>query len=118
MNIIRQKTDHRAFQERLAARSVALDADLIKLVTSIIDDVRVRGDEALIDYTAKFDNVDLKQTDLRVTEEELRRSAEGVDERVLVALREAITNVRTIHQRQLEESWTISPRDGVQLGQH
>jgi histidinol dehydrogenase len=116
MKIIRNN-EHRAFAEHLAARSVALDAELMKLVTSIIDDVRVRGDEALIDYTAKFDNVDLKQTDLRLTEDELRRSAGGVDERVLVALREAITNVRTFHQRQFEESWTIVPRDGVRLGQ-
>src|SRR6185369_14244159 len=97
MKIIRND-EHRAFAEHLAARAVALDAELMKLVTSIVDDVRVRGDEVLIDYTAKFENVDLKQTDLRVTEEELRRSAHGVDKRVLVALHEAIANVRTFHQ--------------------
>jgi histidinol dehydrogenase len=101
--------------ERLAARSVALDAELMSIVTGIIDDVRKRGDEALIDYTARFDKVELKQ--IRVSDEELRRCAAGVDERVRSALREAIENVREFHERQVEESWTINPREGVQLGQ-
>ncbi len=101
--------------ERLARRSVALDAELMGAVASIIDDVRRRGDEALIDYTKRFDNVELKQ--LRSGEEELRRCAAGADERVRGALREAITNVRQFHERQLEESWTITPRSGVELGQ-
>ena len=84
----------------LAARSVALDAELIKVVTLIVDDVRTRGDQALIDYTARFDNVQMKSPELRIGEEELRRVAASVDERVLEALRLAIkmfanfTNVR------------------------
>ena len=101
--------------QRLAARSVALDAELMRVVASIVDDVRARGDEALFDYTQRFDNVELKQ--LRVGEDELRRCAVGVDENVRRALREAIENVRAFHERQVEESWTISPREGVQLGQ-
>src|SRR5580765_472889 len=101
--------------ERLAGRSVTLDAEVMSVVSAIVDDVRARGDEALIDYTARFDKVELKQ--LRVSGEKLRRSAEGVDERVRSALREAIENVREFHERQVEESWTINPREGVQLGQ-
>src|SRR5215216_1655876 len=116
MRIIRQ-SERQAFLDHLAARSVALDADLMKLVASIIDDVRARGDQALIDYTARFDKVELKPSELRISEEQLRRFATGVDERVVVALREAIRNVRAFHERQVEESWTINPVDGVQLGQ-
>ena len=101
--------------ERLASRLVALDAELMSVVASIIDDVRVRGDQALIDYTARFDKVELKQ--LRISEAELRSSAAGADERVRRALGEAIQNVREFHERQVEESWTITPRSGVQLGQ-
>ena len=119
MRVIRQ-TDREAlteFLEHLAARSVALDAELMKLVTSIVDDVRVRGDRALIDYTSRFDKVDLKPSELRITEDELRRFASGADERVVAALREAIRNVRAFHERQVEESWTIAPADGIRLGQ-
>jgi len=100
---------------RLAARSVALDVELMSVVGAIVDDVRARGDEALIAYTARFDKVELKQ--IRVSEGELQRCAAGVDERVRRALREAIENVREFHERQVEESWTINPRAGVQLGQ-
>jgi histidinol dehydrogenase len=101
--------------DRLAQRSVALDAELMRVVQSIIDDVRARGDEALIDYTKRLDRIEIKE--LRISEEELRRCAAGADERVQRALREAIENVREFHKRQVEESWTISPREGVQLGQ-
>ena len=110
--------DRRALDEwlaHLAARSVALDAELMKTVTAIVDDVRTRGDAALIDYTARFDKVQLSE--LRISEEELRRLASGVDERVLEALRLAIRNVREFHKRQVEESWTIEPAPGVRLGQ-
>ena len=99
------------------ARSVALDADLMKAVGTIIDDVRAHGDKALISYTALFDKVELTQSELRIGADQLRRFAEGVDERVVVALREAIRNVRAFHERQVEESWTISPAEGVELGQ-
>ena len=115
MRIIRGRDDE--WLAHLSARSVALDADLIRVVTSIIDDVRTRGDQALIDYTARFDKIELKQSELRITENELRRFAENIDERVLGALREAIRNVRKFHERQLEESWTITPAEGIQLGQ-
>ena len=71
IRIIRQ-TDRQALEEwlaHLAARSVALDAELMKLVASIIDDVRARGDQALIDYAARFDGVDLKTSELRISED-------------------------------------------------
>lgn len=101
--------------DHLAARSVALDAHLMKLVASIIADVRARGDEALIDYTARFDHLELKE--LRISKDDLERYSEGVDESVRQALRVAISNVRAFHERQVEQSWTFNPGDGVQLGQ-
>ena len=116
IRIIHQ-TQRQQFLQRLAARSVALDADLMKLVGSIVDDVRARGDEALIDYTVRFDKVELNPSELRITEDQLRGFAKGVYERVIVALREAIRNVRAFHERQVEESWSFGPAEGVQLGQ-
>jgi histidinol dehydrogenase len=87
----------------------------MSVVGAIVEDVRVRGDEALIEYTARFDKVELNT--LRVSEEELRSCAARADERVRGALREAIANVRDFHERQVERSWTLNPREGVQLGQ-
>jgi histidinol dehydrogenase len=77
--------------------------------------VHERGDEALIRYTRQFDGVVLSE--LRISEETLRRSAEKTDDRVVEALRLAIKNVRAFHERQLEEAWEISPSEGVRLGQ-
>lgn len=105
------------FLKRLEARAVAFDPELMRVVSTIIDDVRARGDEALIDYTARFDGLQVKASDLRIDEETLNASADKVDTRVLAALREAIRNVRTFHGRQLEQSWEIAPADGVSLGQ-
>jgi histidinol dehydrogenase len=102
---------------RLEARSVALDAELLKQVSEIIDEVRRRGDAALIDFTRRFDNVELSATELRVSEDALRRSAANVEPQTLAALRLAIKNVRVFHEQQVEQSWEILPVDGVRLGQ-
>lgn len=104
-------------KSRLAARSVALDSELLAQVASIIDDVQARGDEALIDYTRRFDGVELQSSELRVGEDVLRASAAKVDKETLAALRVAIKNVRAFHERQVEQSWEISPAEGVRLGQ-
>jgi histidinol dehydrogenase len=119
MKIIRQSERQvlREFMDHQAARSVAIDAELLKVVAAIVDDVRARGDRALVDYAARFDGIDQKQSELRITESELRRVAETTDERVFGALREAIRNVRAFHERQLEKSWTITPAEGISLGQ-
>ena len=116
IRIIRQE-EVAELLSRLAARSVALDSELLAQVGAIIDDVRKRGDEAVIEYTRRFDSVAVNTAGLRVTEEILRESAARVAPEVLDALRVAIENVRVFHERQREESWEITPRDGVRLGQ-
>ena len=102
---------------RLEARSVAFDPELMSAVGAIIEGVRKRGDTALIEYTARFDGLQLTPEQLRVDEQTLQRSADRVDKGVLAALREAIGNVATFHQRQVEPSWQIAPSEGVTLGQ-
>ena len=103
--------------QALRNRKVAFDDALINEVTAIIREVRARGDAALIDYTARFDGVQLEATELRVSEETLHCSAKRVDSFVLDSLREAIRSVRTFHEKQKEESWEISPSEGARLGQ-
>jgi len=102
---------------RLAARSVAFDSELLEQVTSIIDDVRKRGDAALIEYTKRFDGIEIEPSELRITGAALARSAEAVGDEVLAALRLAIKNVRAFHERQKEQSWEFAPVEGVRLGQ-
>ena len=95
-------TDTQARREKLAhikGRSVAADSELASAVAEIIEEVRRRGDAALLDYTARFDGVRLRAGDLRVGEDALRESAARVDGRVLGALRASMRNVRAFHER-------------------
>jgi histidinol dehydrogenase len=116
MKIIRQ-AEYETLRAHLAARSIALDVELMKRVGAIIDDVRARGDRALIEYAARFDNVELTPSELRIDVDQLRRFSEKVDKRVVQSLREAIRNVRAFHERQIEESWIMNAVAGVELGQ-
>ena len=100
---------------RLAARSVALDSELLAQVGVIIDEVRRRGDEAVLDYTRRFDGVEV--SDLRISEDTLRQSAAKVEPRIVAALKVAIANVRRFHESEVERSWEINPAEGVRLGQ-
>jgi histidinol dehydrogenase len=102
---------------RLMSRSVGIDSQLLSSVSAILEEVRVRGDEALIEYAAKFDRVELEVADLHVSSQVLRESAANVDAKVLAALREAIQNVRTFHERQQESSWILKRDDLAWLGQ-
>jgi histidinol dehydrogenase len=102
---------------RLLDRGLEIDAKLMSQVAAIIDGVRRRGDNALIEYTALFDGVQLQPSALRISEERLLLYADRASQRVLEALREAISNVRKFHQRQVEASWETTPTDGVRLGQ-
>jgi histidinol dehydrogenase len=118
--LIEVVTDTQRRRERLAAiraRSVAADAELTAVVAAIVDDVRRRGDAALVEYAARFDTVRLSPSELRVGEGTLRASAARCDARVLEAVRASIENVRAFHQRESVESWEFETARGVRLGQ-
>jgi histidinol dehydrogenase len=102
---------------RIRERNVALDVELMSQVATIIQDVRSRGDAALIDYTARFDGCTVQSSDLRVSEETLTNIGSTVDADVLAALREAIRRVRFFHEFQRQQSWEVETSEGVRLGQ-
>src|SRR5256714_102844 len=117
IEIISDEHGRRARLARIRERSVAADAALTSVVAEIVEEVRRRGDAALLDFTARFDGVRLRREDLRVGEAALRESAARVDARVLEALRASIRNVRAFHERERVESWEMETGRGVRLGQ-
>ena len=117
IEIIRDERGRRAKLARIKNRSVSADADLMSVVAEIVEDVRARGDAALLDYTARFDRIRMRASELRVDEATLRESASRVDARVLEALRECIKNVRAFHEHERAESWEFEAGRGVRLGQ-
>ncbi|AOV09113.1 histidinol dehydrogenase [Sporosarcina ureilytica] len=84
-------------------------------VRDIIQQVRERGDEALVAYTAKFDHVQL--TNLTVSIEEIEEAREIVGESFIQAIQSAIKNIKGFHEEQREKTWLTNPSDGVMLGQ-
>jgi len=118
--LIEVVTDARRRRERLAAihaRSVSADAELTTVVAAIVEDVRRRGDAALVEYAGRFDGVSLRPEELRVEERTLRESAARCDARVLEAVRASVENVRAFHERERVESWEFETARGVRLGQ-
>ena len=84
------------------------------IVSAIITDVRARGDEALLEYTARFDKADL--TSLEVTAEEIDEAFAAVEPEFLDILREAAANIRLFHEKQVRNSFVIN-HNGVTMGQ-
>lgn len=80
-------------------------------VRRLIDEVRHRGDAALIDYTRKIDGVQLD--DLEVSPREIAAARSQVDADILAALRLAAERVRHFHQRQMRRSWADFEEGGL-----
>lgn len=114
---ISETTRFKAKLEKITSRSVGLDGELLAKVSHIVEDVKKRGDKALIEYTQQFDGVSLTPETLRFDETLLHESAAKADKKVVAALREAITRIRDFHAHQIEKSWTVEPKKGVILGQ-
>ncbi len=86
------------------------------VVRRILEEVRERGDAALVDYTQKFDGCDLTPAGLRVPVDERDAAANTVDDDVIQALKGAAERIRIFHEAQLPQDWTIE-RDGARVGQ-
>ena len=85
------------------------------IVTDIIADVVANGDAALRAYAKKFDKADLDS--LEVTAAEIDEAVAAVEPKFLEILKEAADNIRTFHERQVRNSFIISEREGVVIGQ-
>lgn len=86
-------------------------------VARIVDDVRERGDEALFEYTEKFDHIKLTPETVQVTEQEIEEAYREVDPALLDVIRKALVNIRSYHEKQRRSSWFDSQENGIMLGQ-
>src|SRR5438132_10280617 len=103
---------------RLTAVGTARDEAIDTAVAAIIADVRVRGDPAVLEYTALFDRIKVTTVaalEMQASAFEAAFASLPVDQRD--ALTQAAQRVRTYHERQRVESWSFSEADGTRLGQ-
>src|SRR5205809_1687003 len=108
-----------ASQRQHLLRRAELQIDeLTERVRPIIQAVRERGDEALVEFTARFDRVQLSPDRLRVGQDEIDQAHRLLDPLVFEAIEHAIRNVRTFHERQLpHENWFTENEPGVIAGE-
>ena len=103
--------------EDLLKRSPSSYGKYEQSVREILDAVRERKDEALFDYTEKFDGVRLDASSILVTEAEIDEAYREVGEELLGVIRRALKNIESYHAKQMQYSWFGSRPDGTILGQ-
>jgi len=121
IEIRRFRSDQPDFAQQmddLLAWEAVSDSGVQEAVTNIVNDVRRRGDEALIEYTNKFDRTSAStMADLELTQEQLQAALDGLDDAQRTALITAADRVRDYHEKQKQDSWSYTEADGTVLGQ-
>ena len=101
-------------EDRIFSRSTS-SRDVSDVVSAILADVRERKDQALREYTLKFDGAEIDS--IEVPREDIENAAKTMDKAFMDVLRKAADNIRNYHSRQKRESFVVSEKDGVVLGQ-
>lgn len=103
--------------ESLLKRSPNSYSQYEKTVNDIIEDVRTRKDEAIFEYTMKFDKCEMNADRIRVTKEEIQEAYEQLEDDFVATMKHSAENIRKFHQKQLHNSWIVPEDNGSILGQ-
>ena len=110
--------DYQQQMDTLLAWEGVSDDQVNSTVKDILKNIRTRGDEALIEYTNKFDRMNVSSMkDLTFTKEQIEAAYNNVPAEQREALEIAADRVRSYHKHQLMESWSYTEDDGTLLGQ-
>ncbi len=103
--------------ESLLKRSPNSYGEYEETVNEMIRQVRARGDEALFEYTQKFDGCRLTAETVKVSEEEIRQAYREVSPEFLEVIKKSAANITRFHEKQLHNSWFLPEENGTILGQ-
>lgn len=118
MKIIRTDDgEFESFFRRIRERGRVFDPELWVAVGRIVDDVALRGDEALFEYTARWDGHVVTAASVEASPEEKKDAAARVDPEDMEVLRLAAGRIERFHARQRREGWSVADEEGVELGQ-
>jgi histidinol dehydrogenase len=118
MKIIRTNdAEFERYFKQIRERGRVFDPELWTSVGRIVEDVALRGDEALFDYTAKWDGHVVTAATIEASPEERKEAAAQVDPEDLAILRLAAGRIQRFHERQRQEEWSVTDEAGVELGQ-
>jgi histidinol dehydrogenase len=94
------------------------DETVNNTVNHILTDIKKRGDDALLDYTRRFDHLELSSiSDVELPKSDWQHSLQRLQTTEREALEQAARRIRTYHERQLSQSWQYTESDGTLLGQ-
>lgn len=112
------EADFRKKFSELVAVDASVDPEITRRAEAIVEDVRERGDAAVLEYTARFDRLPAeKLSDLMITAEEMREALETLPPEQRASLEEAARRIRVFHENQLEKSFSVCDEYGNTLGQ-
>ena len=105
------------FFHKLRQRGDVLTSELLNSVVEIVRDVAVRGDEALFNYTARFDKYELNAATVEVTGEERKLALACVQPEDLDVIKLAAHRIEKYHKNQVVKSWLVDDEKGIELDQ-
>jgi len=107
--------DELVYIQKLKERSTKVEKEVNQQVQTIIDDVILYKDQAVNDYTKKFDGC--FPTSIEVTKEQIQKAIEQADPAYIEAVKNAIKNIKRFHERQIQQSYLETKENGTILGQ-
>ncbi len=112
-----QKDSLEPLLDALNKRSLEGQLEVERATADIIRNVKERKDDALIEYSKKFDRVELALETIEVSKNELEDALNSIDSDLLIVIEKAAGNIRDFHEKQLEKSWFTTNENGIILGQ-
>jgi histidinol dehydrogenase len=110
-------SDFKEAFSKLVARDASVDPEISRRAEAIVEDVRKRGDEAVLEYTNRFDRMSVKSMDeLVITADEMKAALDGLPEEQRHALTEAAARIRKFHELELGKGFTYTDSMGDKLG--
>lgn len=112
-----ESTEGKEYLESLKSRAEAVQKEVINVVGNILENVRLNGDNAVIEYTQRFDSEYININNLMVSKKEIDEAYKVIDEDFIEAVKLARDNIREFHEKQIRSSWMMTKEKGVILGQ-
>lgn len=103
--------------DKLLKRSPNNYSEYENVVADIVSDVRTNGDQAVFEYTRKFDKWEIHAGNIRVTDAEIDEAVGAIEEQFVEVMKKSAANIEAFHRKQLRNSWIDTKRDGSILGQ-
>lgn len=118
MKIVKLDNDSKKnLLEDLLKRSPNNYGQYAGVVDEVLNNVKENKDEALFEYTKKFDKATITKDNIKVTKEEIEEAYTLVDEELVRVIRKALVNIKEYHEKQKQYSWFDSKPNGTILGQ-